>query len=444
MGNKNVLQLTQNKESEAFLIEFFRHDFSLPVRFQTLTIRSNRCAHVPSTNARRGKSALKIRRFDHTQSGLTSPHAPQENGVLPLRQRKPHTAPMTLVAVRPSVCRKNPIRMTARAEIAAGVHRTSREDRVRAAFYRGAGLTLENPDYLRALRVFTEELLREDSAPNDLTVEAMGIDAPGCIVEIRAKEAGIAAGIDEAAWFYSQFGQSATRIAEDGAAVAPGDVLLRVAGNARDLLPLERVIVNLMQRMSGIATTTRRLVETARSASPNAHVVGTRKTPCGLLDKRAIHHGGGGTHRLSLSDAILIKTNHLRLASSESQEMFGAILRRAWEQRKSAAFFEVEVTAREEALAVARTLAELQSAAQEPCPCILMLDNFSPAEAQRAVAALRDAGLHDSVLIEASGNVSESSIADYAAAGVDAISIGALTHSVCALDLSAKLIPGAR
>lgn len=334
--------------------------------------------------------------------------------------------------------------MTPKPGIAAQVHGMSREDRIRAAFYHGALLTLEKPAYLRALRVFMEELLREDSASNDLTVEAMGIDAPGCVVEIRAKEAGIAAGIEEAAWIYENSGQSVMRIAEDGAALSPGDLLIRVSGNARELLPLERVIVNLMQRMSGIATATRKLVAAAHDASPAAHVVGTRKTPCGLLDKRAIHHGGGGTHRLSLSDAILIKTNHLRLASHDFSSASHDTLRRAWTNRKSAAFFEVEVTTIDEALGVARALSELQSASPESCPCILMLDNFLPADAARAVMALRENNLHDSVLVEASGNVSEASVASFAAAGVDAISIGALTHSARALDLSAKLIPGTR
>ncbi|HEV2287981.1 MAG TPA: carboxylating nicotinate-nucleotide diphosphorylase [Candidatus Acidoferrales bacterium] len=334
--------------------------------------------------------------------------------------------------------------MTPKVGIAAHVHRMSREDHIRAAFYHGASLTLENPEYLRALRAFTDELLRQDSAAGDLTVDAMEIDAPGCTVEIRAKETGIAAGIEEAAWIYGNAGLNATPVAEDGAAVVRGDVLLRVIGNARELLPLERVIVNLMQRMGGIATATHKLVAVARDASPNAHVIGTRKTPCGLLDKRAIHHGGGGTHRLSLSDAILIKTNHLRLASGNSPAAFHDILSRAWERRKNTAFFEVEVTSIEEALPVARALSALQSASPQACPCVLMLDNFSPADAARAATALRDAGFYDSVLIEASGNVSEAFVAAFAAAGVDAISIGALTHSARALDLSATLIPGTR
>lgn len=330
--------------------------------------------------------------------------------------------------------------MTTRAEIAGGLHRMTREERVRTAFYRGDDLTLENPLYLRAVRTLIDELLREDTEPADLTVEAMEIGARPCTVEIRAKEAGVVAGVAEAAWIYERSRQTATPVISDGSDVTAGDVILRITGDARSLLALERTVVNLMQRMSGIATATKKLVTAVRQTSTTAHVVGTRKTAWGLLDKRAIHCGKGGTHRLNLGDAILVKTNHLRLASNEAAN---ATLRRAWERRKSAAFFEVEVTSMEEALSVARVLGELQ-ASSEACPCILMLDNFSATDAGRAVQSLRDAGLHDSVLVEASGNVSEESVADYAAAGVDAISIGALTHSVRALDLSAKIIPEAR
>ena len=341
--------------------------------------------------------------------------------------------------------------MTTRAEITGGLHRMTREERVRAAFYRGGDLTLENPLYLRAVRTLIDGLLREDTEPTDLTVEAMEIDARPCTVEIRAKEVGIIAGVAEAAWIYERSRQTATPIISDGSDVATGDVVLRITGNARSLLTLERTVVNLMQRMSGIATATKKLADAAREASPTAHVVGTRKTTWGLLDKRAIHCGGGGTHRLNLGDAILVKTNHLRLASNDTSEpmpkrtgpILNAVLQSAWARRKSAAFFEVEVTSMEEALNVARVLGELQTLS-DACPCILMLDNFSAADAVHAVQSLRDAGLHDAVLVEASGKVSEESVAAYAAAGVDAISIGALTHSVRALDLSAKIIPEAR
>jgi nicotinate-nucleotide pyrophosphorylase (carboxylating) len=332
--------------------------------------------------------------------------------------------------------------MSARAAISADTD-TKREGRVRAAFYRGAALTVENPGYVQALRGLADELLRQDTGLGDLTVDALGIGDRKCTVEVRAKEAGVAAGVSEAQWLYERADLVTSRVVNDGDFIATGDVLLRAEGDARILISLERMVVNLMQRMSGIATATRQLVEAAGRQSPSAHVVATRKTPWGLLDKRAVHLGGGGTHRLSLGDAILIKTNHLLLASGGSATGMEDAIRRAWENRKSAAFFEVEVTTTEEAILAARALRDLQ-AADGFCPCILMLDNFSAAQAAAAVAALRNHDLHDAVLVEASGNVAEESLAAYTAAGVDAISIGALTHSPRALDLSARLIPGAR
>ena len=333
--------------------------------------------------------------------------------------------------------------MNSRAEIVTDTEATLRENRIHAAFYRGNELTLGNPAYVRALQGIADELLRQDREAGDLTVNAMRIGARRCTVEIRAKELGIAAGISEAAWLYEREGLTVERRLKDGDAIQSGDMLLQVTGNAGPMLSLERLAVNLLQRMSGIATATRKLVGAAQNASPNAHVVATRKTLWGLLDKRAVHCGGGGTHRLNLSDAILIKTNHLRLISGGETGGPEAALACVWKNRGSARFFEVEVTCRQEAVAVAHVLSNLQ-ATENACACVLMLDNFSPADSRATVAALRDAGLCEGVLLEASGNVSESSIAAYSAAGVDAISIGALTHSTRALDLSAKLIPDRR
>ncbi|HEV2305909.1 MAG TPA: carboxylating nicotinate-nucleotide diphosphorylase [Candidatus Acidoferrales bacterium] len=330
--------------------------------------------------------------------------------------------------------------MNSRTEVFREKVQGSREGRVRAAFYHGGDLTFENSAYLRAFRDIAEELLREDAEAGDLTVEAMGIGDRKCAVEIRAKEAGVVAGIAEAAWLYERAGAALERPASDGEFLNAGGMLLRVESDAATLLSLERVAVNLLQRMSGIATATRKLVELARNASSTAHVIATRKTLWGLLDKRAVHCGGAGTHRLNLGDAVLIKTNHLRLASNGGAMDLESAIKRAWENRNDAKFFEVEAATPEEAVKVAGILGKLQ-AQDFNCPCILMLDNFSPANATSTAAALRDAGLHDGVLVEASGNISETSIAEYAASGVDAVSVGALTHSARALDLSAKLIP---
>lgn len=317
--------------------------------------------------------------------------------------------------------------------------RTRREERVREALYRGHSLTLANPAYMHTVQALTGELLRQDCERGDLTAEAIGIRSQSCTMEIRAKEGGIAAGVEEAAWFYESEGQSATRVKHDGETIQPGDALIRTQGDAGKLLSLERTAVNLLQRMSGIATATRRLVEIARSASLATHIVATRKTPWGLLDKRAVHLGGGGTHRLNLGDAILIKTNHLSLASNVMKMDLEQALRKAWERRKGAAFIEVEVTSTAEALGAARVFAQLQTNS-DSCPCLLLLDNFSDADARNIVSKLTDMKWRDAVIVEASGGISEASVAAYSAAGVDAISVGELTHSARALDLSAKLL----
>lgn len=331
--------------------------------------------------------------------------------------------------------------MTSRAATSTDT-RTRREEHIRAAFYHGGALTLKNPAYVHALQGLMSELLRQDAERGDLTVDALGITEHECTFEIRAKETGIAAGIDEARWLCEREGLAASRGVNDGESVDPGEALLRVRGSVKTLFWLERVVVNLMQRMSGIATATQRLVKIAGEKSAGAHVVATRKTLWGLLDKRAVHMGGGGTHRLNLADAILIKTNHLLFASSEQESGIENSIRRAFENRKMASSFEVEVTNREEAVVAALVLNDLQEA-NDSCPCILMLDNFTPAEAAASVRELQARDLRDAVLVEASGNA-EASLGEYAASGVDAISVGALTHSVRALDLSARLIPEPR
>ena len=330
--------------------------------------------------------------------------------------------------------------MGTNSQIAAEQHPTTREERVRSAFYRGSELALANPTYLHAVRGILGELLRQDTESGDLTVSALGLNRKTCGAEVRVKQAGVAAGIQEAVWLYEQGGVAVEQKVSDGDRLKEKDCLLRVRGEAAAVLSLERVVVNLLQRMSGIATATHKLVELAHKISPAAHILGTRKTPWGLLDKRAVHCGGGGTHRLNLSDAILVKTNHLLLASNEGDSDYKELIRRAWRYRKRAKFFEIEVTTAEQALEVAGLICGEQMVDAE-CPCILMVDNFPASKAAATVKKLQKAGYREQILLEASGKIDEQSLADYAASGVDAISVGALTHSAAALDLSAKLIP---
>jgi len=314
-----------------------------------------------------------------------------------------------------------------------------RAEQLEKALFRGGGLTLQNRDYAREVRTLTDALLRVDLGPKDLTREALGIKSgPGSAI-IVAREPGVAAGIAELGLWLEPLGVSVRAVKKDGDVFERGETLLRLEGERNNLLSLERVGLNIVQRMSGIATLTRCLGERVRARCPSTRVVATRKTLWGLLDKRAVHLGGGGTHRIGLGDAILIKNNHLALLASREEEAAPLGIARAWNFRKDAAFIEVEVRGEAAALAAAETFRRVQEESSERYPCLLMLDNMMPKEIRSILDRLRKKDLWDYILTEASGGISEQTVEAYADTGVDAISMGALTHSARALDLCQRI-----
>jgi nicotinate-nucleotide pyrophosphorylase (carboxylating) len=207
----------------------------------------------------------------------------------------------------------------------------------------------------------------------------------------------------------------------EGVRVKKGQALAVIRHNARVILACERVILNLMQRMSGISTLTRQYVDAI--SGTKTHILDTRKTVPGLrvLDKYAVRCGGGENHRLDLSDGILIKNNHISLGGGIEQ-----VLKRAHERRKPGQTIDIEV----------RTFDELNTALDNGAESLL-LDNMTPAEVKKAVGIVRDRGL--TIPIEASGGIQLENIRKYALAGVDYISVGALTHSAIAVDLSMRI-----
>ncbi len=311
-----------------------------------------------------------------------------------------------------------------------------RHELVRRAFFRGDQLTLGNPEYLGFVTQFCDLLLKSDEESKDLSVRALDIPSEPSVARIIAKDQGIVAGLAEFQWLYKRAGVNIQLLKRDGDQVQPRDIVGEIRGNSRLLLSLERVGLNLIQRMSGIATATHRLQQIVRQSSDSTYVIGTRKVQWGLLDKRALHLGGGGTHRLSLGDAIMIKNNHLRLFGSTEQDAVPKALERAWQHREDAVFIEVEVRSPEAAVTAGKAFQQLTKKETTPFPCVIMFDNFSVRTADEAIRMLRAEGLWDSVLTEVSGRVTESTIGEYAATRVDVISVGALTHSVKALDLS--------
>jgi nicotinate-nucleotide pyrophosphorylase (carboxylating) len=318
-----------------------------------------------------------------------------------------------------------------------------RQERLRRALFRGHGLHLENPEYFNFARSLLNELLDSDVGSGDLTVSALHVTDGHATAKILAKESGVIAGVADFTWLLNRCDMEVKVHKQDGEPIEAGDLVVEIEGRRSDLLAHERTGLNLLQRLSGIATATRNLQGLVHRQNPETHVVATRKTPWGLLDKRAVHLGGGGTHRLGLWDAILIKNNHLALLANREEEAARLAVERAWPARKSAAFIEVEVRGDEAALAAAEEFRRMQeSSDEEPgagCPCLLLLDNMPPAKISATIASLRSQGLLDHVLTEASGNISDANIEEYAACGVDAISMGALTHSARALDLCERL-----
>src|ERR1700728_238722 len=316
---------------------------------------------------------------------------------------------------------------------------STREQRIEQALFRGGTLTIDNPQYRDVVVTLTEVLLRADLAPCDLTVKSLGLKDKRASASILTRDPGVTAGLAELALMLEAHGLDVTFDKNDGDVVQPGDVLLRAVGHETKLLALERVALNLVQRMSGIATAIRRLQERARGRSPATRIVVTRKTPWCLLDKRALHVGNGGTHRLGLGDAIVIKNNHLALFAAREEEAAPLAIEKAWRFRKDSAFIEIEVRGEDAARVAAEAFRRLREQAAEEYACLVMLDNMTPDQISSILDMLRRENLWDHVLVEASGGISESNLEAFAACGVDAISIGALTHSAHALDICQRI-----
>ncbi|MFZ1039127.1 MAG: carboxylating nicotinate-nucleotide diphosphorylase [Candidatus Bathyarchaeia archaeon] len=269
------------------------------------------------------------------------------------------------------------------------------------------------------------DILAEDIGQGDITT-ALTIPAESTSeAQIVAKEAGIAAGIEEAKVLLESLGLKVETLASDGEKINPKQTLMKIRGNTRTILSTERTILNIVSRMSGIATTTRRLVEKLQKAKLGTKIACTRKTAPGLLylDKKAVLVGGGDTHRLHLDDMVLIKDNHIAVAGS-----IEVAVKRAKEVGSFTKKIEVEVSSAEDALAAAKAGAD-----------IIMLDNFSPKQVEKAMSRLEEAAFSGKVLIEASGGITAENILEFASKQVDIVSLGELTHSAKTLDLSLEI-----
>jgi nicotinate-nucleotide pyrophosphorylase (carboxylating) len=265
-----------------------------------------------------------------------------------------------------------------------------------------------------------EEALFEDIGPGDITSEAVIPEETSSTAEIIAKQDLVLAGVLIAREVFRKLEPwvQFTPLAHDGSRVQSGSIIAQVEGRTRMLLAGERVALNLMQHLSGIATTTARFVDALKGS--RAEILDTRKTLPGLraLEKYAVRMGGGRNHRFGLYDGILIKDNHIKAAGGIIKAMAGI-------RKKVHPLLKIEVEV--------KTLDEVREAMAAGATMIL-LDNMTPALMRQAVGIIGER-----VLVEASGNVTLDNVKAIAETGVDFISSGSLTHSAPAADISMKI-----
>lgn len=265
--------------------------------------------------------------------------------------------------------------------------------------------------------------LQEDIGAHDITSESIipaGLEARAEII-CKSRSA-IVCGLEEASMVFDICNCKCDILVKEGSKVVKGTVVMKVSGDARGILKAERTVINIMMRMSGIATETRHIVDLAKGAT----VLATRKTAPGLryFDKKAVVLGGGAAHRMRLDDMVLIKDNHLNILSDLKKS-----IRTARKNVGSSVKVECEVRSEEEALAAAAAKVDT-----------VMLDNFTPKQAQDTIKQLTRMGLRKKVQIELSGGIDQKNVRHYARAKPDFISLGYITHSVKAIDFSLEIM----
>ena len=270
--------------------------------------------------------------------------------------------------------------------------------------------------------------LAEDLGYGDITTNILVDSDRKGEARVVCREGAVIAGLEEALVLLELVGCQWTARVHDGDRVKEGTVILSARGPARALLGVERTLLNLVSHMSGVATSTADLVSISNKESRGkVRIACTRKTLPGLrvFEKKAVELGGGDTHRLRLDDAVLIKDNHLELVGSSTESV-----RKAKAMVSFTKKVEVEVTSPDQAVEAAKAGAD-----------IILLDNMTPKEVERSVAMLQAENLRDQVLLEASGGIRKENLASYVRTGVDVISVGAITHSAPAIDMSMEIHP---
>ena len=266
------------------------------------------------------------------------------------------------------------------------------------------------------LRFLAEDIGKEDISSKLLPRKKIN-------AKIISRQNGVIAGVKFAQDIFVLKGNKVTIIKKDASKIKTGQTILEITGPVYSILSCERTALNLLSRMSGIATQTSNLVEKIKKINPRTKLYATRKTAPGLrfFDKEAVNIGGGEKHRMSLDKLVMLKDNHLAVSGSLSRLISKA--------RKKYKIIEVEVENQEDAL-----LAAVSGAT------IIMLDNFSTKEISKTINNLKKAKLRKRVKLEASGGINSKNIQSYAKSGVDMISVGEITNSVSGIDLTLEVV----
>ena len=273
--------------------------------------------------------------------------------------------------------------------------------------------------HIRARKAL-DSFLAEDIGKGDITSNLL--PRKKITAGIISRQEGIVAGVQYAKYIFVSRGCKVKILKKDGSKIKPNQKIMIVSGFAHIVLPCERTVLNLLSRMSGIATQTNYLVNKIKKVNPKVKLYSTRKTAPGLrlFDKDAVEIGGGNRHRMSLDQMIMIKDNHLAISDSVLE-----LVQKACKKYRTV---EVEVESLNDAILVAKAGAS-----------IIMLDNRSPNEILKIVNVLKKLHLRDKVKIEASGGIDASNVQSYARTGVDMISVGKITSSAPGLDLSLEV-----
>lgn len=266
-------------------------------------------------------------------------------------------------------------------------------------------------------------MLAEDKGFGDITSNAVVEEGKILNAYIISKDEGILAGIDIIRELFEEHGVDVEFCLSDGAEISKGDLLISLKGDARTILLLERTALNLVMRMSGVASAAREYVDFV--GDYDVRIAGTRKTSPAIakFDKYALRVGGADTHRFGLDDMVLIKDNHIAACGTPLETLL-----KAKENTSFSKKIEIEVETLDDAVDCVRNGAD-----------IVMLDNMSGAEVKEVIDELNRLNIRQNSLIEVSGGITKDNILDYVEYGVDIISIGALTHSSRSLNFSLKM-----